>query len=527
MKKIFLLLILFSIPICAQFENTKYEWLFGDSGNPAGLFWNKTTDTYVRLGSAKGKTRTFFDGIAPFKNIRRCNLSDAGIVNAYYGDAGYIEDGSNGQVMVEIPKFYYRVDILTNGYNWWASQYPFDGCRIHPAFIVNGVIKNKIYIGAFEGSVYDVTANAIEINTITITHVPTSNGNLTITLDGNYVFTVAVLTTDNMNGVTDKIVNAGNKTDYQGTVWTVAKVDSTHLTYTSSTAGLKTTLTMPTAAGVTSTIIKTVAGAGGYVLNDAAGVSFTATTGDKLSSVANVKPISGWENNLTIANTRILAHNRGVGWEQQDYLTTCAIQLLYLIEYDGFNSQVLLSAGITNITDDALTNMSITTGYTGTKVGGTNLGNVSGEVTVIHYKTAQSTKAMCYRGIENFYGNIWKFVDGINIKANNNLWIADNGFVSNTYTLPYINTGLVLCSTNGYPTDIKVSNFYNYQFLASTIGGSTSTYLTDYYYQNTGNKIAMFGGDWFAGGYAGGFGWYLGSDSGIVGRSVGGRLLYK
>ena len=31
------------------------------------------------------------------------------VVNAYYGDAGYIENGSNGQVMVEQPKFYYKM----------------------------------------------------------------------------------------------------------------------------------------------------------------------------------------------------------------------------------------------------------------------------------------------------------------------------------------------------------------------------------------------------------------------------------
>ena len=522
MKKILLLIFCVS-SLFAQSNLIKIE---RTRGNPAGLEWNKVTDTYTRLGAAAGKTRSFFDNLAPWKNMRRCNISDAGVVNAYYGDVGYIEDGSNGQVVVEIPRFYYRVDIINTGYRWWVSQAPFAGARIHPMDYQNGSIMSYVYIGAFEGSVYDVTASATEINTIIITHPPTSSGNLTITLDGNYVFTVAVLSTDNMNGVTDKIVASGNKTDYGGTVWTVAKVDSTHLTYTSSDSGLKTTLTMPTAVGVTSTIVKTVSGAG-YTKNDASGVSFTATTGDKLSSVANAKPVSGWENSLTIANSRILAHNRGAGWEQQDYLTICGIQLLYLVEYGGFNSQSLLSNGISNITDDGSTNMSIYTGYTGTKSGGTNLGNASGEVTVTHYQTSQSTKAMSYRGIENFYDNLWNFVDGINIKADNKLWIADNGFQSDLFSAPYVYTNLILCNVSGYPTDIKVNNNYKYQFLASTVGGSTSTYLTDYYYQSTGNRIALFGGAWTDGGGLGAFHWNLGNAAGVVDRSIGGRLIFK
>ena len=497
-----------------------------DSAGVVGLYWNKTSDTYIRLGTAKNKTQSYFVNIAPFNQLRRCNLSDAGLVNAYYGDAGYIEDGSNGQVMVEIPKFWYKVDILTTGYKWFVSSIPRSGFRLHPMFIRNSIEKDYVYIGAFEGSVYDVTASATEVNTITVTSaLVTASGNITITLDGNYKFTVAVVLNDNAATVAGKIRAAGNKTDYQGVLWTVSGA-TTDVIYTSSASGLKTTVDFTDigTTGVTVTIVKTTSGAGGYVLNDASGVSFVATTGDVLSSVASIKPVSGWKNSLTIVNTRVLARNRGTGWEQQDYLTTCGLQLLYLIEYGGFNTQTLLSAGVTNVTDDALTNMSINTGYTGSKSGGTQLGNASGEVTVTHYQTAQTTKSFSFHGVENFYGNLWKFVDGINI-ANNVLWFADNGFVSDQFSTPYVNTGLTLHNANGYATDIKVNNNYKYQFLASVVGGSSSTYLTDYYYQATGNRIALFGGGWSTGGAAGGFHWDLNGASGSVGRALGGRLL--
>ena len=48
---------------------------------------------FTRLAAAVGAN---FDTVAPWKDIRRCNLADDGTVNAYYGDTGYIEDGSNG-----------------------------------------------------------------------------------------------------------------------------------------------------------------------------------------------------------------------------------------------------------------------------------------------------------------------------------------------------------------------------------------------------------------------------------------------
>jgi hypothetical protein len=37
----------------------------------------------------------------------RCNVTDDGTITAFYGDSNYADDGSNGQVMVYQPKFYY------------------------------------------------------------------------------------------------------------------------------------------------------------------------------------------------------------------------------------------------------------------------------------------------------------------------------------------------------------------------------------------------------------------------------------
>jgi hypothetical protein len=96
-----------------------------------------------------------------YMGINRCNVSDNGTINAYYGDASYVEDGSNGQVMVKIPKFYYKVTPDENGgldganirkCTWEISETPNDGFTLHPAFYdANGNEIDYFMYGAFDG----------------------------------------------------------------------------------------------------------------------------------------------------------------------------------------------------------------------------------------------------------------------------------------------------------------------------------------------------------------------------------------
>ena len=230
----------------------------------------------------------------------------------------------------------------------------------------------------------------------------------------------------------------------------------------------------------------------------------------KLESVAGVPPTDN--TGYTIAQFRTLAEVRGAGWELQDYLTICATQLLYLLEYGKFDAQGVLGYGIMN--DVAKHNTGETAGY----------GNAS-------YGTANAATAMSYRGIENWYGNLCKVTDGINIKADRNPWVADHGFVSDTFTAPYTNTSLSLCTTNGFVSDITTSATYDYGFLATAVSGSVTTDLTDYYYQATGNMVAFHGGNYVAGGtyweYMGPFVWGFGLASSYTwGPGYGTRLEY-
>jgi hypothetical protein len=377
-----------------------------------GLQWNQSTDTYARLEDASGKERSYFDSIYPWAGIKRCILNDSGQVVAYYGDVNYVENGSTGQVMVRIPKFYYLAKKIDSIYRWYISPKPQPLFNVHPAFIRDGIEKDCIYMSAYEGCLYDVSA---------------------------------------LN----------------------------------------------------------------YITNDAQVADFTAGTGDKLSSIAGAKPCSGLTQNLTLPNARILAHNRGTGWELQDFLTSSAIQLLYLIEYATFNSQAQIGRGVVDKTDDGSTNMAVNTGAT------SSLGNASGKAS-----GTDGLVSVSYRGIENFWGNIWKWVDGLNIQADRKPWVADHSFASDTFTSPYTYLNGTLATTNGYAKDILFNSSIDCGFLPTVVGGSENSYLCDYYWQNTGNRVAMLGGSWDGGSFAGGLCWYLYCASSHRYRSVGARLLY-
>lgn len=139
-----------------------------------GVSVDYENNTFARLSAAVGLTAgTDFDSFPMFGGRRRCNVADDGTITAYYGDVNYAEDGSNGQVMVYQPKFYYMtVPIVYEkqetglGYhmikaNYYVTATPRTGFKLHPAFFdENGNEVDYILLSAYEGSIYDESADA-------------------------------------------------------------------------------------------------------------------------------------------------------------------------------------------------------------------------------------------------------------------------------------------------------------------------------------------------------------------------------
>lgn len=348
-----------------------------------------------------------FDDIEPWKSIERVNLSDDGEILARFGDSDYRDDGSNGQVMVRFPKFYYRAEHGARTHGYYTSPYRLSGYRVSRMHWRNGKEVNEVFIGAYKASIYDVSAGA-------------------------------------------------------------------------------------------------------YMLNDEQVADFNA---DKLCSIAGAKPCSGETQNLTLPNARKLAQNRGPGWGLVDFISASMVNMLLLVELGHFDAQTKIGRGIVDKSSGTGNEAEIT-GQTSA------LGNQSGQA------TGNLHNSVSYRGLEDWWGNIWEWTDGINIQADNKPWIADHGFQSDLFAAPYASMGVTLPNVNGYASDIHVTPEHDYCFLPSEVGASATTKLCDYYFQSTGNRAALRGGRWNTGSNAGPFYWILNNASSARYRNLGARLLY-
>lgn len=413
-----------------------------------GITMDYKNKTCTRIAGAKNLTAgADFDKFSMYGGRKRCNVSDGGTINAYYGDEGYTEDGSNGQVMVYQPKFYYLVcpleyDRQETGYgyhlrkaNYYVSERQRAGFKLHPAFYdKNGNEVDYILMSAYEGCIYDTSANA-------------------------------------------------------------------------------------------------------YMLNDE---QVMDASKDKFSSIAGARPATGVSQNMTRPNIEQMAKNRGEGWHSFGIKTASMEQLLMIVEMGMMNLQTAIGQGVVNI--PWTTGSDTTSSYAGATGSTASLGNGTGRATetttyeggVATKNTADGKTSICYRGVENFWGNIWKFAYGINFycevgKPFLGYVCKDFNYAESKRTDNYENIGFALPSENGYVSAMGYSTNYDWLFLPSEVKGNSSLPVGDYYYQNNtwdGYRIALLGGDWNAGSGAGGFYWSLASGVGYRYRAVGGRLVY-
>lgn len=130
-----------------------------------------------------------------------------------------------------------------------------------------------------------------------------------------------------------------------------------------------------------------------------------------------------------------------------------------------------------------------------------------------------------YRGIENLYGNVWQFVDGLNINARQAWYCKDHtNYESNVFASPFVQLGYVNGSTNGY---VKYTRYDQVNPMVELPVDVSANYYGDYYYQSTAQYIALVGGLWANGGDAGLWAWNLYTSSASTYVAIGGRLLKK
>ena len=339
--------------------------------------------------SANESSGSFFNQYAMYGGRMRCNVADDGTINAFYGDNNYTEDGSNGQVMLYQPKFYYmRTPMKTS------------------TTLVGKVIKKESII------ISDKHMAGFKLHPIF----------------------------KNING---------EELDY---------------------------VLLP--------------------------VYEAALEENKLTSIAGVKPVS----NINILDAETYAANRGEGWHMTNLAAESVNQMLQIVEYGTMNIQSEIEQGITNITTDTSNNHASVTGSTA------SIGNGTGAATsTVNDGTTYSTsgkRAICYRGMENPWGNIWHMIGGLLIQGNGSITGSGVPYVCNDYNYTstpgsnYTSVGFNLPTNYGWISGMGYGNpDYDWVYLpaecSSTANSATPVGDALWAEQSLMSvRCAVIGGSW-------------------------------
>ena len=364
---------------------------------------------------------------ALYSKMRGCVLNDDGTVNYYLDSSDWTKKengtasdltGTDGNVMVQIPKFWFKQTRWGSVYRWQISSGPFSDFSLHPAFTKNGQVVDYRYISAYDVCVYDDSAS-----------------------------------------------------DYL--------------------AGLN--------------------------LGDNTGNVDLAV--DKLASVKDQYPMVG----LTRDEFRQLAANIGTGWRLGDFWLVSAIQMLYLVEYQDFASQAQLGDGNTN--DGYIGSSADQSDSPHTIAGaGDSWADGSTDGSQPSAGAKPGTAYMKYRGIENFYGNCFNWVDGININDRQAYVSNDDSVFADDTDSGYTELGVPAPDAFGdFVTDLQDVDG---AFLPAAVGGTSTTYMGDAFYERTGWRVARFGGNARSGARAGAFCWRWANSSSRANRDFGARISF-
>lgn len=234
----------------------------------------------------------------------------------------------------------------------------------------------------------------------------------------------------------------------------------------------------------------------------------------RLRSIVGTKPA----NNKNINAFRTAAQANGDHYQQSTYAQLKALQCLYLIKYGDRNGQTAVGKGVV--------------GASASYVSGYNTSNLEDIETATNTltsgmsfgTTANNMTHMRLFGIEDFWGCIYEWVDGLTTDGDRNIITSWNSFSNEGVEPTTVSTPSGLASnTNGWNKSVVGNTAAG--FMPIEFRGSSSTYWAD-----SGRLYAScvlsFGGGWNDGDVAGPF--RLNADVGAsyASASVGARLSY-
>ena len=453
------------------------------TGAVYGLYWDGTlTNSATRIGGAVGKVfeptvgttlgRNDFESIRPWSNVVRCNLADDGTVNAFEGEPTFTLDGSNGQVMVRIPKFYYRV--VTDGYarTWYIAADPVGGLEVHPAFVAGGVEIDAIYVSAYMGAEES----------------------------GKLVSKTGVLPQYNKTRSQFRALARARGADPDGSGWGICD-------FLSYSALQLLMLVMVGNLNAQDTIGRGFCDMP-YSDSHTAQLTETAVSRAVVTNAVAAEYQVNWQ--ISIGTTR------GGHQVANQRMITSITDLgdgTSAIEFDG--ASVDVTAG------NIVYSMPQKTGWAD------DLGSHSGRGSGTNGKDE-----ICVLGVQGMWGNWWQFLDGANMDSSYYMWFADDPqtYVDDTFATPYERLeSQLLTGGNGYLRSFSDDPDAPWSMMIKETGGDNVKPVGDYYYMNTtpANRVLIVGGPWNSGSIDGPWSWHVSTTSSAASWINGARLLYK
>lgn len=441
-----------------------------------------SSTTWERVGAAIGLVakaavgngtvqNDFMASVYPYNSVKPCNVAEDMSVNAYLGDADFQWDGSNGDVMLEVPQVYTSRYFETDadGVEWeyrWVAAGPVGRCRLDHAFTDGDRQSEKIYIPIFNGSL-------------------NSEGTKLESKAG--------------------VFPLHNKTRAQFRTLCTAKGDKWCLDDV-WTMHLLDTLFIVMFAG---TNAQTILGRGRSEMpyDNAANVALQARNNTNYITIAK-----SWAERFTVGQGIGIGTSAG---SQSVFAERTVTQITDSAEIESA-SNIFFDGDPVNITTDHHVWSCVQ------KTGATiEMQSANGRVEGVDGRTA-----VRFLYIEDWFGNMWQFRDGDNIKKWQHYYCNKrSSYADEVYDGDYFKVGYEAAQTNGYVKKFGYDPEWPEIEICVDATGSSGTYFPDYYYQAEGGGLVLSGGNVAYGVNAGPFYRYCNNGSGAAHWSFGGRPL--
>lgn len=426
--------------------------------NNSNSAWERIFDSIGKVANATkngGTVENDFDNLAPWSEIKSCNYDlTTKKINAWFGDANFKFDGTNGDVFTHVPKTYWKI-YQENDYDYvLLADYPRAG------FIeVDG-----FFVGRYNGSVV-------------------SDDGLLHTYSG------LVPTTNKTIGAFRTLANALGD-NFSQLDWRYFVLQMLYLVeyanYNSQSMlgnGIMSRKYVKTIVAENNTNRAIIGSASGYYVGQIIRIG-TSDGGTQIADARKITAIEAYEDGSVAG---------------------------YALIFDG--------AAVNIAVDNFVCTMAQLTGQCDT------LGMKSGCLNNDGYH------AMIYRGVENLFANIWQWVDGINIISGKFYICKNHSLYASDTTENYKQLGYNALGTEGYGKELDLDVDEPFFRFPKAVGGGSSSYLCDYYYNNASSvaegakRVALVGGYFHSGASAGLWCWYFYYGSSAAYWYVGCRVL--